>query len=142
MSTSRTAGPNVAVDDAVAAIAPVPRGERVRTASLPGAEKPRSGISLGVAPEGTRSYRTGVGPVERGGLHLAMQTHVSIVPIVVRDAGELMARNDKMPHSGTLAVVVHPPIPPIDVAYWHQQNPDERVLRCDRPSSARLRTGR
>jgi putative phosphoserine phosphatase/1-acylglycerol-3-phosphate O-acyltransferase len=71
-----------------------------------------------------------------------MQTHVPIVPIVpivVRDAGELMARNDKMPHSGTLAVVVHPPI---DVAYWHQQNPDERVLRCDRPSSARLRTGR
>jgi HAD superfamily hydrolase (TIGR01490 family) len=98
--------------------------EQLRAALRPASEKLRSGISLVVAPEGTRSYSPGVGPFKKGAFHLAMQARVPIVPIVARNAGELMARNAKTLRSGTIPVVVHPPI---DVAHWGQDDLDQRI---------------
>lgn len=69
------------------------------------------GISVVIAPEGTRSPTPQVGTFKKGAFHLAAQAGVPIVPIVIRNAGEIMWRNAWIAHSGTVQVRVHPPIP-------------------------------
>ena len=64
-----------------------------------------------IMPEGTRSPTPNVLPFKKGAFHLAMQAGVPIVPIVVRNAAELMWRNSKLLHSGTIQVAVLEPIP-------------------------------
>jgi putative phosphoserine phosphatase/1-acylglycerol-3-phosphate O-acyltransferase len=64
-----------------------------------------------MAPEGTRSMSPRIGPFKKGGFHLARDAGVPIVPIVIRNAGEIMWRNAKVAQEGTIAVVVHEPVP-------------------------------
>ncbi len=77
----------------------------------PAVQKLRDGISLVIAPEGTRSATPALGPFRKGAFHVAMQAGVPIVPIVIRNSGELMWRSARTIHSGTVQVVVLPPIP-------------------------------
>jgi putative phosphoserine phosphatase / 1-acylglycerol-3-phosphate O-acyltransferase len=81
------------------------------SALQPAVQKLRSGISIAMSPEGTRSLTPAVGAFKKGGFHLARNAGVPIVPIVIRNAGELMWRNDKVAQSGTVDVVVHRPLP-------------------------------
>jgi len=78
------------------------------------ADRIRAGTSVVMMPEGTRSPTPNVLPFKKGAFHLAMQARVPIVPIVVRNAGELMWRNSKLLHSGTLQIAVLDPIPTDD----------------------------
>jgi 1-acyl-sn-glycerol-3-phosphate acyltransferase len=55
---------------------------------------------------------------------MAMQAEVPIVPVVVRNAGELMWRNAKTTQSGTLQIVVHPPI---ETKGWRREDLTEHV---------------
>lgn len=71
----------------------------------------RHGISVVIAPEGTRSPTPQVGPFKKGAFHLAAQAGVPLVPIVIRNAGEIMWRDAWTARSGTVQVRVHPPIP-------------------------------
>lgn len=71
----------------------------------------QNGTSVVMAPEGTRSLTPRLGPFKKGGFHLAAQAGVPIVPIVIRNAGEIMWRGAKTAKNGTIKVVVHPPIP-------------------------------
>jgi len=75
------------------------------------ADRIRAGTSAVIMPEGTRSPTPNVLPFKKGAFHLAMQAGVPIVPIVIRNAGELMWRNSKLLHSGTLQIAVLDPIP-------------------------------
>ena len=75
------------------------------------ADRIRAGTSVVIMPEGTRSPTPNVLPFKKGAFHLAMQAGVPIVPIVIRNAGELMWRNSKLLHSGTLQIAVLDPIP-------------------------------
>ncbi len=77
----------------------------------PAVQKLRDGISLVIAPEGTRSPTPALGPFKKGAFHVAMEAGVPIVPIVIRNSGELMWRRAKIIHSGTVQVAVLPPIP-------------------------------
>jgi putative phosphoserine phosphatase / 1-acylglycerol-3-phosphate O-acyltransferase len=89
-------------------------------AALDGAvERLRSGTSVIMAPEGTRSRTPSVGPFKKGAFHLAVAAGVPVVPVVIRNAGELMWRDASVAHAGTVQVHVHPPIP---TAGW---GPDE-----------------
>src|SRR6516165_7283444 len=72
--------------------------------------KLRDGISLVIAPEGTRSATPALGPFKKGAFHVAMQAGVPIVPIVIRNSGELMWRGATTIHAGTVQVAVLPPI--------------------------------
>jgi putative phosphoserine phosphatase/1-acylglycerol-3-phosphate O-acyltransferase len=92
----------------------------------PVVEKLRSGVSIAMAPEGTRSLSPRVGPFKKGGFHLARDAGVPIVPIVIRNAGEIMWRNAKVAQEGTLEVVVHEPVPTAD---WTKADLDEWVPR-------------
>ena len=49
-----------------------------------------------------------------------------IVPIVIRNAGEIMWRNANVAQEGTIEVVVHEPVP---TANWTQADLDEWVTR-------------
>src|SRR6516165_1264215 len=76
----------------------------------PAVQKLREGISLVIAPEGTRSPTPALGPFKKGAFHVAMQAGVPIVPIVIRNSGELMWRGAATIRSGTVQIAVLPPI--------------------------------
>ncbi|WP_330256071.1 HAD-IB family hydrolase [Nocardia sp. NBC_00565] len=92
----------------------------------PAVEKLRSGTSIAIAPEGTRSMTPQVGPFKKGGFRLAVDAGVPIVPIVIRNAGEIMWRNAVTAQSGTIEVVVHQPVP---TTGWTRSDIDEWLPR-------------
>ncbi|HTK67976.1 MAG TPA: HAD-IB family hydrolase [Pseudonocardia sp.] len=85
--------------------------EKAIEALRPAVEKLRSGTSVVMAPEGTRSLTPKLGRFKKGGFHMAVQAGVPIVPVVIRNAGEIMWRGAKTARTGTIQVVVHPPVP-------------------------------
>lgn len=95
-----------------------------RTALDPAVQKLREGISVVVAPEGTRSLTPALDNFKKGGFHLAMQAGVPIVPIVIRNAGELMWRDSATIRSGQVDVAV---LPPIDVTHWSTDSLDDHI---------------
>jgi putative phosphoserine phosphatase / 1-acylglycerol-3-phosphate O-acyltransferase len=96
------------------------------SAMQPAVDKLRKGISIIMSPEGTRSLSPRIGAFKKGGFHLARDAGVPIVPIVIRNAGEIMWRNAKVAQEGTIEVVVHEPIP---TANWSKADLDEWVPR-------------
>jgi putative phosphoserine phosphatase/1-acylglycerol-3-phosphate O-acyltransferase len=96
------------------------------SAMQPAVDKLRAGVSIVMAPEGTRSLSPRVGAFKKGGFHLARDAGVPIVPIVIRNAGEIMWRNARVVQEGTIEVVVHEPVP---TANWTKADLDEWVSR-------------
>ena len=96
------------------------------SAMQPAVDKLRAGVSIVLAPEGTRSLSPRVGAFKKGGFHLARDAGVPIVPIVIRNAGEIMWRNARVVQEGAIEVVVHEPVP---TAGWTKANLDEWVPR-------------
>jgi putative phosphoserine phosphatase/1-acylglycerol-3-phosphate O-acyltransferase len=92
----------------------------------PALDRLRAGTSIVISPEGTRSVTPTVGRFKKGGFHLAMQAGVPIVAIVIRNAGEIMWRDAKIAQSGTIQVVVHPPIPTDN---WTREDLDAAVAK-------------
>ncbi|HEU0199520.1 MAG TPA: lysophospholipid acyltransferase family protein [Burkholderiaceae bacterium] len=90
----------------------------------PAVERLKRGLSVVMAPEGTRSWTPRVGKFKKGAFHMAMQAGVPIVPVVIRNAGEIMGRNDQTMRAGTVQVAV---LPPISVADWRMDDLDRRV---------------
>lgn len=50
------------------------------------------GLSIAIAPEGTRSRSGAVGDFKTGAFHMAQQAGVPVVPVVIRGSGALMPR--------------------------------------------------
>jgi putative phosphoserine phosphatase/1-acylglycerol-3-phosphate O-acyltransferase len=111
---------------AFADVAFVERGNtrQARDALAPAVEKVGQGMSLTLAPEGTRSVTPRPGPFKKGAFHLAMQAGVPMVPIVLENVGELQWRHDQTVRPGTVRAVVHPPI---DTSGWRVDTLDEHV---------------
>ena len=84
----------------------------------------RKGLSILIAPEGTRLDTTEVGPFKKGPFRIAMSAGIPIVPIVIRNAEVIAARDSSTFNPGTVDVVVYPPIPVDD---WTQDNLNERI---------------
>ena len=77
-------------------------------------ERARQGLSIMIAPEGTRLDTTSVGPFKKGPFRIAMAAGIPIVPIVIRNAEIIAARNSTTMNPGTVDVAVFPPIPVSD----------------------------
>jgi putative phosphoserine phosphatase/1-acylglycerol-3-phosphate O-acyltransferase len=73
-------------------------------------ERAKKGLSILMAPEGTRLDTTEVGPFKKGPFRLAMAAGIPIVPIVIRNAEIVAARNSVTINPGTVDVAVFPPI--------------------------------
>ncbi|MFI5958547.1 HAD-IB family hydrolase [Cryptosporangium sp. NPDC051539] len=97
---------------------------RGRAALAPAVDKLRSGVSIAIAPEGTRSPTPRLGRFKKGGFHLAVEAGVPIVPIVIRNAGDLMWRDSLLVHPGTVDVAV---LDPIETADWPGDEVDKLV---------------
>jgi putative phosphoserine phosphatase/1-acylglycerol-3-phosphate O-acyltransferase len=87
---------------------------QARAALEPAVERLKDGTSIAIAPEGTRSPTPTLGPFKKGAFHLAMQAGVPLVPIVIRNAGDLMWRGSLVIRPGTVDVAVLDPIPTDD----------------------------
>lgn len=98
--------------------------EQNRSALAPAVEKLKEGISLAMAPEGTRSATPRLGTFRKGAFHVAMQAQVPIIPIVIRNAGVLMRRGEAALRPGTVDVAV---LAPIQTAGWKAADIDRHV---------------
>jgi putative phosphoserine phosphatase/1-acylglycerol-3-phosphate O-acyltransferase len=107
-------------------VALVDRADSQKTKATlePVVERLRQGYSIAIAPEGTRSVTPRVGRFKKGAFHLAMQGRVPIVPIVIRNAGDLQWRGSRLIQSGQIDVAV---LPPIGVEEWTRANLDDKV---------------
>jgi putative phosphoserine phosphatase/1-acylglycerol-3-phosphate O-acyltransferase len=84
---------------------------QAREALRPAVQRLKDGTSIAIAPEGTRSPTPTLGPFKKGAFHLAMQAGVPLVPIVIRNAGDMMWRRSLVIRPGTVDVAVLDPIP-------------------------------
>lgn len=82
----------------------------------------RGGTSLLIFPEGTRSATPVLGHFRKGAFHLAVQCGVPIVPVVLRNTGELMWRRSKVVHPGVVDVCVLEP-----ETDWTTENMNDKV---------------
>ncbi|KUI19338.1 transferase [Mycobacterium sp. GA-1285] len=87
-------------------------------------ELARKGLSILIAPEGTRLDTTEVGPFKKGPFRIAMSAGIPVVPIVIRNAEVIAARDSSTFNPGTVDVVVYPPIPVDD---WTHDDLEERI---------------
>ncbi|WP_199512565.1 HAD-IB family hydrolase [Nucisporomicrobium flavum] len=84
----------------------------------------RAGTSILVMPEGTRMPTPSLGRFKKGAFHIALQAGVPIVPIVLRNTGELAWRRSLVVNPGTVDVAV---LDPVDTAGWTVEELDERI---------------
>ncbi|OBH57479.1 transferase [Mycobacterium mantenii] len=87
-------------------------------------DRARRGLSIVIAPEGTRVDTTEVGPFKKGPFRIAMAAGIPIVPIVIRNAELVAARNSTVINPGTVDVAV---FPPISVQDWTLEDLPERI---------------
>ncbi|MCU1646385.1 MAG: Phosphoserine phosphatase [Nocardia sp.] len=106
----------------------IDRGDTTATKAAlePVVETLRGGLSVVIAPEGTRSMTPRVGPLKKGAFHIAIQAGVPIIPVVIRNAGEIAWRNSPVIRKGVVDVAV---LPPIDVSGWDPDHMDVEVAQ-------------
>ncbi|MFZ0903143.1 MAG: HAD-IB family hydrolase/lysophospholipid acyltransferase family protein [Mycobacterium sp.] len=87
-------------------------------------ERAKKGLSVVMAPEGTRLDTTSVGPFKKGAFRIAMTVGIPIVPIVIRNAEMVAARDSMTMNPGTVDVAV---FPPISVRDWTLDTLPDRI---------------
>jgi len=109
--------------------------EKAIAALEPAVDALRQGLSLAIAPEGTRSPTPRLGRFKKGAFHLAMAAKVPIVPIVFRNALDALPKHGVVVRPATVEVVVHPPIP---TTSWTVDDLDREIEAVHRTYSETL----
>ncbi|MBX3027349.1 HAD-IB family hydrolase [bacterium] len=84
----------------------------------------RRGVSIVIAPEGTRSPTPRLGPFKKGAFHLAMAARRPLVPIVFRNSLDVLPKHGAILRPATVEVVVHKPIP---TTHWRRRSLDRHI---------------
>ena len=95
-----------------------------KEAMQPAVDRLRHGMSVVIAPEGTRSLTPRLGQFKKGAFHIAMQAGAPIVPVVIRNTYEVMPRGSLLFRPGTVQVCA---LPAIDVTTWKVGDLDRHV---------------
>ena len=74
--------------------------ERARASIEVAARLLRTGVSIYLAPEGTRSRDGTIGHLKKGGFHLALDTHTPIVPVAIRGTLAILPRGGRVMRTG------------------------------------------
>lgn len=90
----------------------------------PAVDVVRGGISVGIAPEGTRSRDGKLGPFKKGAFRLALAARVPLVPLVIHDSGRVLPKKAIAVRPATLRVEV---LEPIATEGWRLEELDERI---------------
>jgi putative phosphoserine phosphatase/1-acylglycerol-3-phosphate O-acyltransferase len=98
--------------------------EKAIEAMQPAVDALRRGLSIVIAPEGTRSPTPRLGRFKKGAFHLAMAAKAPIVPIVFRNALDALPKNGYVVRPATIEAVV---LPPISTATWKASELDQHV---------------
>jgi len=111
---------------AFAGVAFVDRADRAQAihALAPAVDALASGLSLAVAPEGTRSSGAAVGPFKKGAFRIALAARAPIVPIVIHNARDVLPRRAWIMRPATVRVAVLPPIP---THAWKLERLDDEI---------------
>ena len=71
----------------------------------------RDGVSIYLAPEGTRSRDGRIGKLKKGGFHLALGTGAPIVPVAIRGTIDILPRGSRVMQTGrSVSVTIGAPI--------------------------------
>jgi putative phosphoserine phosphatase/1-acylglycerol-3-phosphate O-acyltransferase len=95
-----------------------------KEAMQPVVDRLRHGMSVVIAPEGTRSLTSRLGQFKKGAFHIAMRAGAPIVPVVIRNTYEVMPRGSLLFRPGTVQVCV---LPAIEVTTWKVADLDHHV---------------
>ncbi len=87
------------------------------------------GLSIVIAPEGTRSSTGRLGRFKKGAFHIAMQARRPIVPIVIRNALDALPKHAIIARPATVDVVVHPPVA---TEGWSHDTLDREIAGVER----------
>lgn len=90
----------------------------------PAVEALKNGTSVGIAPEGTRSKDYNLGPFKKGAFHLAMQAKVPIVPVIIKNAHDVMPKGSNLIKPSIVEVVV---LPAIKTNRWKKTTIDKHI---------------
>ena len=82
------------------------------------------GKSVVLAPEGTRTVSPNLAPFKKGAFHIAMQAGVPMIPIVIRNAGDVAPKGDFVFRPATVDVEV---LAPVDTSDWTAKTIDSHV---------------
>ncbi|MEM1336838.1 MAG: HAD-IB family hydrolase [Bacteroidota bacterium] len=93
-------------------------------AMKPAVEALKNGISVAIAPEGTRSGTAELGPFKKGAFHLAMQAGVPIVPIVIKNAYQAVKKGTVLLRPTHIEVVV---LDPVDTGLWKRKDLNKNI---------------
>jgi putative phosphoserine phosphatase / 1-acylglycerol-3-phosphate O-acyltransferase len=84
----------------------------------------RKGLSILIAPEGSRPGTRPVGPFNRTAFLIAMTTGLPIVPVVIRNSELVGSRNRAQLNPGAVDIAV---LPPVSVENWTLRDLRERI---------------
>lgn len=74
-------------------------------------ERIRSGNSVLLFVEGTRSYSDRLQPLKKGAFAIAVEAGVTMVPVAIVDAYRRMNEQQRLMNAGTIHIVIEEPIP-------------------------------
>ncbi|KOP83125.1 acyl-phosphate glycerol 3-phosphate acyltransferase [Bacillus sp. FJAT-21945] len=77
-----------------------------------GVEKLKSGHSIVIFPEGTRSKGGPIGDFKAGGLRLAKDAGVPIVPIGIKGTADIFEKNNRLVRPANVQIIICQPIEP------------------------------
>jgi 1-acyl-sn-glycerol-3-phosphate acyltransferase len=104
------------------------------------ANKIKSGVSVLIFPEGTRSRDGKIRPFKKGGFVLAIDSGVPIVPVVITGTRAIMPKGKFRIYPGHVSMVIHKPI---DTAAYSRETKEalmESVRRviCDNFETSKM----
>lgn len=89
--------------------------DRAKASLAPVVHTLRDGLSIAIAPEGTRSYTSQPGKFKKGAFHIAVQAGVPVIPVVIRNAADIGRRDSMIARPGIVDIAI---LPPIDSTGW------------------------
>lgn len=91
------------------------------------AERIKTGHSLVIFPEGTRSADGSVGAFKAGSMRLAMKAGVPIVPVSISGSKDIMPKGSSVIKSASVEVIISPPLMPDDFEGMDSRQIAEKV---------------